>query len=82
VRDKSSAAKILSDRAQSPLYSVNMTDWNGVARARIPDLPLESAAAAATVLGSLESAFRPLLQQLPDDMEPALILSPAAVLGE
>jgi hypothetical protein len=59
-----------------------MTDWNGIAQARNPDLAPDTVAAVAAALGSLEAAFQPLLKQLPNDIEPAVILSEFAVLGE
>jgi hypothetical protein len=59
-----------------------MTDWNGVAQARNPDLAPETLGSVAAALGALESAFQPLLKQLPDDIEPAVILSEFAVFGE
>jgi hypothetical protein len=59
-----------------------MTDWNALARIRNPDLPADVISDNAVVLEALEAAFRPLLKQLPDDMEPAVILSESAMSGE
>jgi hypothetical protein len=59
-----------------------MTDWNALAQFRNPDLPSASISDIANVLDALEAAFRPLVKQLPYDVEPAVILSESAVFGE
>ena len=59
-----------------------MTDWIQIARARDLDIPREAVERAAPALEALEAAFRPLAAKLPHDMEPAITLSEAAVLGE
>lgn len=54
-------------------------NWTQIAEARgiAPDDPEKF----STVLGSLEAAFRPLADAIPFTMEPAVILSEAAVSG-
>jgi hypothetical protein len=59
-----------------------MTGWNALARIRNPDLPSDSISDIANVLDALEAAFRPLVKQLPYDIEPAVILSESALFGE
>jgi hypothetical protein len=50
-----------------------MTDWRKLGEAR--GIPPEDLDRVASVLESLEAAFRPLAQQIPPSTEPALILS-------
>lgn len=59
-----------------------MTDWKALAQARKLDMPPEAVAAIAPTLDALEEAFGPLLKQLGNGYDSALILSEAAVLGE
>jgi hypothetical protein len=59
-----------------------MTDWNAIATARNVDVPPDAISAVSAALDALDAAFRPLLKQLRDDVEPAVILSESAVLGE
>ncbi len=59
-----------------------MTDWKTVAQARGLDIPDEALDGIAPALNALEAAFRPLVARLPCDVEPALVLSEAAVEGE
>ena len=58
-----------------------MTDWIQIARARGLDIPQEAVERAAPALEALEAAFRPLAAKLSHSVEPAIILSEAAVLG-
>jgi hypothetical protein len=60
----------------------NMTDWNSIARFRNPELASNAISDIAAGLDALEAAFRPLLKQLTTNVEPAVILSESAVLGE
>jgi hypothetical protein len=47
------------------------------------DMPdSDSFARTVAVVEALNDAFRPLLKQLSNDLEPAVILSEAAVFGE
>jgi hypothetical protein len=50
-----------------------MTDWRKLGEAR--GIPPEDLDRVASVLESLEAAFRPLAQQIPPSAEPPLILS-------
>jgi hypothetical protein len=59
-----------------------MTDWVQIARARGLDIPEEAVERAAPALAALEAAFRPLAAKLAHNVEPAITLSEAAVLGE
>ena len=59
-----------------------MTDWTKLARARGLDIPDEAVDRAAPSLDALEKDFRALRANLPYTVEPAVILSEAAVLGE
>jgi hypothetical protein len=47
------------------------------------DMPdSDSLARTVAIVEALNDAFRPLLKQLSNDLEPAVILSEAAVFGE
>ena len=59
-----------------------MTDWIALARARGLDIPAEAVERIAPSLSSLEEDFRPLTARLPFSLEPAIVLSEAAVKGE
>jgi hypothetical protein len=59
-----------------------MTDWTAVARARGLDIPEDAVRNIAPSLTGLEATFRPLLARLPFSLEPVVILSEPAVLGE
>jgi len=59
-----------------------MIDWKAAARARALDIPDEALDAIAPSLDALEAAFRPLVKLLPREVEPAVILSEAAVEGD
>jgi len=59
-----------------------MTDWIAVARARGLNMPDEAVEGIAPSMTALEAAFRPLLKKLTHDVEPAVILSEAAVEGK
>lgn len=58
------------------------TDWVAIARARSLNIPDEAVAAIAPSLTALNAAFQPLLRKLPHTVEPAIILSETAVIGE
>ena len=57
-------------------------DWKAIAQARKLDIAEEAIARIAPALDALEAAFRPLLEQIPHTVEPAITLSESAVLGE
>ena len=59
-----------------------MTNWTALAQARGLDIPEADVERIKVSLESLEHSFRPLLSKLPFTLEPAVILSEAAVLGE
>jgi len=59
-----------------------MTDWNALAKARGLDIPDDSVKNIAPSMTALDEAFRPLLGKLSPDVEPAIILSESAVIGE
>jgi hypothetical protein len=59
-----------------------MIDWKAAAHARELNIPDEALDRIAPALDALETAFRPLVSQLPHEVEPAIILSEAAVHGE
>ena len=50
-----------------------MTDWSAVAKARGIAIPPTELARIASTLETLEAAFRPLIEPLTPDMEPALL---------
>ena len=49
-------------------------DWKLRAAALAPNMPDEAAERAAGPLQGLEAAFRPLVVELSDDVEPAYVL--------
>jgi hypothetical protein len=49
-------------------------NWKLRARALAPKMPEEAAERAAVPLQGLEDAFRPLVAELTDDVEPAYVL--------
>ena len=49
-----------------------MKDWTRIAAALAPDIPAADAAKAAAPLEALEAVFRPLVTDLPPDLEPAV----------
>jgi hypothetical protein len=59
-----------------------MTHWTAVAQARALDIPQAAVEAITPALDGLEESFRPLTARLPFTLEPAIILSEPAVLGE
>lgn len=59
-----------------------MTDWKAVAQFRIPDLPPGDVLDVSKALEAMESAFQPLLKDLTDTVEPAVVLAETAVLGQ
>ena len=59
-----------------------MTDWKSLARLANPGLGSDATDRIAAGLEALEESFRPLLGQLTHEIEPAVILSEAAVSGQ
>ncbi len=59
-----------------------MTNWTAVAQARGLDIPEADVERIRVSLEGLEQSFRPLLAKLPVTLEPAIVLSEAAVIGE
>jgi hypothetical protein len=59
-----------------------MTQWTAIAQARGLDIPPAAVEAITPSLEGLEQAFRPLTAKLPFTLEPAIVLSESAVLGE
>jgi hypothetical protein len=57
------------------------TDWKLLAQARGLNLSESDLGRIAPLLESLESAFRPLTRLIPHEVEPATVLSDAAVAG-
>ena len=57
-------------------------DWVALAKARDLNIPEDAVTRIAPGLTSLHAAFAPLLEQLPYTVEPSIILSEQAVLGE
>ncbi len=57
-------------------------DFRMLARARGLKLTESELDKIAPLLESLDAAFRPLARRLPHDIEPAIVLSDAAVAGE
>jgi hypothetical protein len=55
-----------------------MTNWKSLAAARCPDIPEEAVAGIVPSLEGLESAFRPLVETLTADVDPALTFAPMA----
>jgi hypothetical protein len=58
------------------------TDWRALAHARALNISDADLDRIAPVLESLDAAFRPLARQIPHDVEPAVVLSTAAVRAE
>ena len=50
-----------------------MKDWNLIVKAHGFDITEEEVARFQPTLDALEAAFRPLLQQIPLELEPAVI---------
>jgi hypothetical protein len=48
-----------------------MKDWKGIAKAAAPDIPEADVHRILAPLDALEAAFRPLVKNLPPDLEPA-----------
>ena len=59
-----------------------MPDWRSIAHARQYPLTDPEIDRIAPVLDALEASFRPLVNALPHETEPALIPSEAAMSGE
>jgi hypothetical protein len=55
-----------------------MTDWNLLAEAQSLDIPAEELSRVTAPLGALEAAFRPLIADLPPDLEPAVVFDSSA----
>jgi hypothetical protein len=49
-----------------------MTDWGAIAMARSIEIPAQDLDRIAPPLEALEQAFRPLVEDLPPDLEPAV----------
>jgi hypothetical protein len=49
-----------------------MQKWIAIAKATMPEIPAEELGRLAAPLAALEEQFRPLLQQLTPDIEPAV----------
>jgi hypothetical protein len=58
-----------------------MPDWQALAKARKLDIPQDAIDRIALALDALEADFTRLLPKLTHTVEPAIILSEAAVLG-
>jgi hypothetical protein len=52
-----------------------MKDWKAIAKAVAPEIPAGELDRVVGPLEALEKAFRPLVKDLPVDLEPALALS-------
>jgi hypothetical protein len=50
-----------------------MKDWTAIAKANGFDIPPTELARVASILETLEQAFRPLAKQLAPEMEPAMV---------
>jgi hypothetical protein len=50
-----------------------MKDWTAIAKAVAPDIPAKELVRIAPPLNALDEAFRPLVQSLTPDMEPAAV---------
>lgn len=48
-------------------------DWKSIAAAVAPDIPADAVARIAPSLEALEQTFRPLLDRIPVDGEPAYV---------
>jgi hypothetical protein len=51
-----------------------MKDWKAIARALNPEIPATELDRIVAPLQALEETFRPLVKDLPPDLEPALEL--------
>jgi len=58
-----------------------MPDWQALAKARKLDIPPDAIDRIAPALEALDADFSRLLPKLSNTVEPAIILSEAAVLG-
>jgi hypothetical protein len=54
-----------------------MTDWKLLAEAQNLDIPADELPRVTAPLGALEAAFRPLIADLPPDLEPAVVFDPS-----
>lgn len=50
-----------------------MTDWNLLAKAHDLGIPAEELPRVTAPLAALEAAFRPLVSDLPEALEPAIV---------
>ena len=50
-----------------------MKDWKALAKVANPDMPAAELERIGAPLDALEQAFRPLVKDLPPDLEPALL---------
>jgi hypothetical protein len=51
-----------------------MKDWKAIAKAGVPEIPAGEIDRVVGPLDALEETFRPLVKDLPMDLEPALAL--------
>ena len=61
---------------------MSMANRDALARLENPDLDPGTIARIASGLEALDARFRPMLKQLSNDIEPAVILSESAVFGQ
>ena len=59
-----------------------MSDWRAISKAGDLGIPSDAIDRIAPTLDALHASFRPLLAKLPHIVEPAVILSEAAVEGK
>ncbi|MGI8991280.1 MAG: hypothetical protein ACR2I2_17080 [Bryobacteraceae bacterium] len=59
-----------------------MQDWKSIAIAKRLGMPESDLDLIVPVLEALDASFRPLIATIPIDIEPSIILSEPAVLGE
>ncbi|MDQ2898775.1 MAG: hypothetical protein M3Y07_03125 [Acidobacteriota bacterium] len=59
-----------------------MQDWKSIAIAKRLGIPEAQLELIVPVLEALEASFRPLVATIATDIEPSIILSEPAVLGE
>lgn len=50
-----------------------MKNWTSIAKGLAPDIPAQELARITEPLNTLEEVFRPLVQDLTPDMEPAAV---------
>jgi hypothetical protein len=55
-----------------------MTDWKLIAEAQNLDIPADELPRVTAPLGALEAALRPLIADLPPDLEPVVVFDPSS----